>query len=183
MRFHELGIRGVWLVEHGVFGDSRGQLERIFDEATYREHGVEVSIEHSLISTNPEQGTLRGFHYQSEPFVEAKTITCLTGSIHDVVVDLRIDSPTFCEWVAVELRADGHSSLHVPRGCANAWITTAKETSLHYYMATAFSPEHSRGFRFDDPAFAVQWPVEPSVIGDRDLAWPSFDRSSDGIRL
>ncbi len=183
MKFRELGIRGVWTIEHGVFGDSRGELARIFDEVGFREHGITTDIEHSLISSNPVEGTLRGFHFQTEPFVEAKTITCLTGSIYDVVVDLRIDSPTFCEWVSVELSAAGHLSLHVPKGCANAWITTASDTSLHYCMATEFSSEHGRGFRYDDPEYEVTWPTQPTVIGARDLAWPPFDRSRDGIRL
>ncbi len=183
MRFQELDISGVWLIEHGLSEDPRGSLERVFDETMFTQHGVQVSIEHSLISRNPRCGTLRGFHYQSEPYLEAKSITCLAGSIYDVVVDLRIDSPTFCEWVAVDLHANGHSTLHVPRGCANAWLTTADDTHLHYLMATPFSPEHGRGFRFDDPAFAVRWPASPSVIGSKDLAWPPFDRSSDGLRI
>ena len=183
MKFRDLGIRGVWTIEHGVFGDSRGELERIFDEVGFQAHGITTDIEHSLISSNPVEGTMRGFHFQTEPFVEAKTITCLTGSIYDVVVDLRIDSSTFCEWVSVELSAEGHLSLHVPKGCANAWITTASDTSLHYYMATEFSAEHGRGFRYDDPEFEVKWPTQPTVIGARDLDWLPFDRSRDGIRL
>ena len=183
MKFRELAISGVWTIEHGVFGDTRGELARIFDEVGFQEHGITTDIEHSLISSNPVEGTLRGFHFQTEPFVEAKTITCLTGSIYDVVVDLRIDSPTFCEWVSVELSAEGHSSLHVPKGCANAWITTAPDTTLHYYMATAFSAGHGRGLRYDDPEFEVTWPTQPTVIGARDLDWPPFDRSCDGIRL
>lgn len=183
MKFHELEISGVWAIDHGVFGDSRGELERIFDEVGFQEHGITTDIEHSLISSNPVEGTLRGFHFQTEPFVEAKTITCLTGSIYDVVVDLRIDSSTFCEWVSVELSAEGHSSLHVPKGCANAWITTAPHTNLHYYMATAFSAGYGRGFRYDDPEFEANWPMQPTVISARDLHWPPFDRARDGIRL
>ena len=183
MKYQELNIKGAWIIEHGVFGDSRGQLERILDRSGSEQHGIDPSVEHSLISTNPDLGTLRGFHFQSAPFVEAKTITCLSGSIYDVVVDLRVDSPTYSSWVAVELHAGDHRSVHVPRGCANAWLTLSPDTSLHYYMAEQFSPDHGQGFRFDDPAFKVQWPVAPVVIAERDLNWPTFDRKSDGIRL
>jgi len=183
MKYHELDIKGSWIIEHGVFGDSRGQLERILDTAGAEKHGIDTRVDHSLISTNPDLGTLRGFHFQRVPYVEAKTITCLSGSIHDVVVDLRVDSPTYCSWVAVELHAGDHRSLHVPRGCANAWLTLSPDTSLHYYMAEKFSPDHGSGFRFDDPAFGVPWPSPPFVVAERDLNWPTFDRKSNGIRL
>jgi dTDP-4-dehydrorhamnose 3,5-epimerase len=183
MKYQELDIKGAWIIEHGVFGDSRGQLERILDRSGSERHVIDPSVEHSLISTNPDLGTLRGFHFQSAPFVEAKTITCLSGSIYDVIVDLRVDSPTFCSWVAVDLHAGDHRSVHVPRGCANAWLTLSPATSLHYYMAEQFSPDHGRGFRFDDPAFKVQWPAAPLVIAERDLNWPTFDRKIDGIQL
>jgi dTDP-4-dehydrorhamnose 3,5-epimerase len=183
MKYQELDIKGAWLIQHGVFGDSRGQLERILDRSGSEKHGIDTRVEHSLISSNPDLGTLRGFHFQNTPFVEAKTITCLSGSIYDVVVDLRMDSPTYCSWVAVELHAGDHRSLHVPSGCANGWLTLSANTSLHYYMAEKFSPDHGRGFRFDDPAFEVQWPASPVVIAERDLNWLAFDRTSDGIQL
>jgi len=183
MKYQELDIKGAWLIQHGVFGDSRGQLERILDRSGSEEHGIDTRVEHSLISSNPDLGTLRGFHFQNTPFVEAKTITCLSGSIYDVVVDLRMDSPTYCSWVAVELHAGDHRSLHVPSGCANGWLTLSANTSLHYYMAEKFSPDHGRGFRFDDLAFEVQWPNSPLVIAERDRNWLAFDRTSDGIQL
>ena len=183
MKYHELDIKGSWIVEHGVFGDSRGKLERILDTAGAAKHGIDTRVDHGLISKNPDSGTLRGFHFQKAPYVEAKTITCLSGSIYDVVVDLRVDSPTYCSWVAVELHAGDRRSLHVPRGCANAWLTLSPETSLHYYMAELFSPEHGSGFRFDDPTFGVQWPSPPRIVAERDLNWPAFDGMRDGIRL
>ena len=183
MKFQELDIQGAWLIHHGVFRDGRGQLERIFDHSGFADHGIATRVEHSLISRNPVLGTLRGFHYQSAPFVEAKTITCLTGSIYDVIVDLRLDSPTYCHWTAVELDAADEVSLHVPHGCANAWLSTAPDTKLHYYMTEAFSPDHGRGIRFDDPALDVHWLAPPIVISDRDLAWPPFRRAVDGIQL
>jgi len=183
MKYQELDIKGAWLIQHGVFGDRRGQLERILDRSGSEEHGIDTRVEHSLISSNPDLGTLRGFHFQNTPFVEAKTITCLSGSIYDVVVDLRMDSPTYCSWVAVELHAGDHRSLHVPSGCANGWLTLSANTNLHYYMAEKFSPDHGRGFRFDDLAFEVQWPNSPLVIAERDLNWLAFDRTSDGIQL
>jgi len=183
MKYRELEIKGAWIIEHGVFGDNRGQLERILDRSGFEQHNIAAGVEHGLISTNPDLGTLRGFHFQRAPFIESKTITCLSGSIYDVIVDLRVDSPTYCAWVSVELNAGDHTSVHVPRGCANAWLTLSPDTSLHYYMAEQFSPDHGQGFRFDDPGFNVQWPAAPLVIAERDLNWSTFDRTRDGIQL
>lgn len=182
MRYLELSIPGAWVIEHDVFGDERGELERILDRNGSEQHGIDFRVDHSLISTNPLVGTLRGFHFQTAPLLEAKTITCLSGSVYDVVVDLRIDSPSFCKWTATELYEGDHKSLHVPRGCANAWLTLQPETRLHYYMAEEFSPELVRGFRFDDPGFRVDWPLEAKVVAEKDLNWPAFDRSRDGLR-
>ena len=183
MKFVELVIPGVWVIDHGVFMDPRGRLERIVDEDEYRQRGIEVHLQHSLLSTNPESGTLRGFHYQVAPVPQAKTFTCVSGAIHDVVVDLRLDSPTFLSWVAVELEVGGHQSLHVPRGCANAWMTKQNDTIIHYGLSTAYAPDHQRGFRYDDPAFDVSWPSFPTVVGAQDLAWPGFDKNDNGLRF
>ena len=183
MKYVELEIEGVWLIEHSLFGDARGHLERVYDQESRRKRGIDTEVEHALISKNPKTGTLRGFHFQVSPFLEAKTISCTSGAIYDVVVDLRVDSKTYCKWVGVELDEEKAHSLHVPKGCANAWLTLAPETTLHYFMAEQYSPEHSRGFRFDDPAFEVDWPNTPAVIAERDLSWPAFNRLFDGIQL
>jgi len=183
MKYVELGIEGVWLIEHSVFEDSRGKLERLYDTESRSERGIDTNLDHALLSKNPRTGTLRGFHFQDSPFLEAKTISCVRGAFYDVVVDLRKGSTTYCKWISVELNAESPVSLHVPKGCANAWITLSPDTTLHYYMAERHSPAHSRGFRFDDPAFDVDWPKIPEVVSERDLMWPAFDRSADGIRI
>ena len=181
--FLKLGIEGAWLIRHEVIGDERGDLKRTFDEKEFQKHGIEQQVNHGLISRNSLKYTLRGFHYQLSPYLEAKTISCNQGSIYDVIVDLRKGSETFCKWISVELDSDSNESLHIPKGCANAWLTTTEQTIIHYYMSSVFSPNHSHGFRFDDDAFSVEWPHYPKVISDKDLSWKKFDRKVDGIEF
>ena len=123
-------------------------------------------------------GTLRGFHYQTRPQQEAKTLSCLSGAIYDIVVDLRPTSPTFMQWIAVEFSAQDRRSLHVPAGCANAWMTTAPDTVVHYYMSEFYGPAAARGLRHDDPTFAFRWPATPTVISEKDRTYPDFDPRS-----
>ncbi len=178
MKFIELSLRGVWLIEPEVFSDERGAFRRHFCADEFGAHGLAPTVAQGNISENLQCGTLRGFHYQVGGSEEAKTLSCMTGLIYDVVVDLRLDSPTFMQWVSVEISAEDRRSLHVPAGCANAWLTTAPNTVLHYYMSEKFSPQSARGFRYNDRAFGCRWPMEPSVISERDRTFPGFDPAS-----
>jgi len=168
----------VWVIEPIVHADSRGSFRRHFCADEYAEHGLAPVVAQGNVSENTERGTLRGFHYQAGPFGEAKTISCITGAIYDIVLDLRKGSPTFRQWVSVEISAADRRSLYVPVGCANAWLTTEPNTTLHYYMSERFVPDSYRGIRYNDPAFGFRWPAEPVVISDRDRAHPDFDLSS-----
>lgn len=175
MKFVELGLRGVWLIEPEAYADERGVFRRHFCAREFRDHGLAPAAVQGNVSENPHLGTLRGFHYQARPFEEAKTLSCMTGAIYDIVVDLRPESPTFMRWVPVELAARDRKSLHVPAGCANAWLTTAPDTVVHYYMSEEYAPDSYRGFRYDDPAFGFRWPIAPKVISERDRGFPDFD--------
>jgi dTDP-4-dehydrorhamnose 3,5-epimerase len=175
MKCTELRIPGVWLIEPDVHADSRGSFRRHFCAREFHAKGMETTVAQGNISENIAKGTLRGFHYQVEPHDEAKTISCLTGAIYNVVLDLRALSPTFLTWDSTEISARNHSSLYVPAGCANAWLTTEAQTILHYYMSKFFVPEAGRGIRYNDPLFAVRWPSEPSIISERDRSYPDFD--------
>lgn len=178
MKFIELGLRGVWLIEPDVFADERGVFFRDFCADEFAAHGLAPAAVQGNVSGNTHAGTLRGFHYQAGRFAEAKTLSCATGAIYDIVVDLRRDSPTFMKWIPVEMSAADRRSLHVPAGCANAWMTTAPDTTLHYYMSERYSPESYRGFRYNDPSFGFRWPGEPKVISEKDRTHPDFDPSS-----
>lgn len=178
MRFLETKLAGVWLIEPELFRDARGAFRRTYCSSEFAAHGMSSTAVQGNVSENPHDGTLRGFHFQAPPYGEAKTLMCFTGSLYDIVVDLRPASSTFLEWISVEISAIDRRMLHVPAGCANAWLTTAPDTSVHYYMSEAYRPEADRGFRFNDPAFDFRWPRLPAVISERDASFPDFDPAS-----
>jgi len=180
MDFVELGLRGVWLIEPHVVMDERGVFRRHFCAQEFAAHGLSVDVAQGNISENPREGTLRGFHFQSGCVAEAKTLSCMTGAIYDIVVDLRPASPTFMQWISAEISARDRRSLHIPAGCANAWLTTEPNTIIHYYMSERYTPASYRGFRYNDPTFGFRWPATPSVISEKDAAFPDFDPSSLG---
>ena len=178
MRFTELGIAGVWLIDADVFSDERGAFRRHFCAQEFARHGLAPTVVQGNVSENPHEGTLRGFHFQARPFEEAKTMSCLTGSVFDIVVDLRAESSTFMQWISTEFSAADRRSLHVPAGCANAWLTTSPGTTVHYYMSEMYAPNSYRGFRYDDPAFGFKWPFEPKLISKTDRGFPDFEPAS-----
>jgi len=180
MKFVELGLRGVWLIEPELVSDGRGVFSRSFCAREFAEHGLANTAVQGNISENHHEGTLRGFHYQVRPFDEAKTLRCVTGSLFDIVVDLRPGSSTFMQWVSLGLSAADRRSLHVPAGCANAWLTTAPYTIVHYYMSESYRPSADRGFRYNDPSFAFRWPREPRFISKKDASFQDFDPGSFG---
>ena len=118
---------------------------------------------------------MRGFHYQITPSNESKVITCVSGGLYNVVLDLRKDSKMYQKWVALEVSATKRESMHIPAGCANAFLTMKDNTIVHYYMGDSFSPNTYCGFRYNDPKFSVKWPCEPKVISEKDLNFPDFE--------
>ena len=178
MKFLETHLAGVWLIEPELFRDARGAFRRTYCAAEFAAHGLHSAVVQGNVSENPHAGTLRGFHFQAPPYGEAKTLMCFTGSLFDIVVDLRPTSKTFLQWISIEIAAADRRMLHVPAGCANAWRTTAPDTSVHYYMSEVYRPEADRGFRYNDPAFGFRWPRPPVVISERDASFPDFDPAS-----
>ena len=174
MKFYEQKIHGVWIIEPEPFADERGMFRRHFDQTEFTAHGIAPAVTQCSISENTHRHTLRGFHYQREPFGEAKTLSCLKGSIYNVVVDLRPVSPSFRQWLAVELSAANRKSLHVPAGCANAFLTLENHSLIHYYCAESYHPEAGAGIRYNDPQFEFFWPAKPAFISEKDRNWPDF---------
>ena len=174
MRFVETQIPGVMIVESEPSEDERGSFARAFCAQAFREAGLALDVVQCNTSFNRERGTLRGLHYQAEPEAETKLVRCTRGRVFDVALDLRPQSPTFRRWTATELDADGRRAHFVPEGCAHGFLTLADESEVFYLMGRAYSPEHARGVRWDDPAFAIAWPTRPSVISARDAGFADF---------
>jgi dTDP-4-dehydrorhamnose 3,5-epimerase len=174
MIFTEQEIKGVYKIEAEPYEDERGAFRRHFCDKEFAKNGIVTDMKQSNVSENNFAHTLRGFHYQVEPYAEGKTLSCLKGKIYDVVVDLRKDSLTYMKWISIELSGENRTSVHIAPGCANAFLTLEDNCLMHYYCSESYNPSAERGIRFNDPAFNFTWPVEPKVISDKDLNHPDF---------
>lgn len=153
---------------------------RVFDDAVMAASHVDFAPNYALASVNPTAGTLRGMHFQRGSAGEARLISCISGAIHNISIDLRQNSATYLAIAVNVLRgSDGHAIL-VPPGCANGWMTLEPNTVLSYQISGGYSPDASTGIRFDDPYFSLQWPLAPTTISDADRQWPDFDADRVG---
>lgn len=175
MRFLEQAITDVRLIEPEPFSDDRGLLRRTFCEREFAREGIAFTAKQSNISENRREGTLRGFHYQHPPFQEGKVLSCVRGSLYDIVVDLRPRSPTYLKWASFELTEKNRLALYVPPGCANAWMTLQDETWVLYYHSEFYAPRAEGGMRYDDPLFDFKWPKPPAVVSEKDRSYPLFE--------
>lgn len=174
MIFRKTELEGVWRIGTERQGDERGSFGRIFCRDEFAGHGLAAEFVQASSSITAKAGTIRAMHYQTAPHEEAKLVRCLRGAVHDVVADLRPGSPSFMRWQAFDLRAGDDCGLYIPPGCAHGFQTLTDDTEILYQMSAAFAPGHAAGFRYDDPAFAISWPLPVSVIAEKDLAWPPF---------
>lgn len=176
MIFTELELPGAYVVDVETHEDERGHFARIFDDAEFGALDLQTYWPQISVAFNEEWGTLRGLHYQEKPQAEAKLVRCVRGSLHDVIVDLRAESPTFKRWAGVPLSAASGRMLYVPEGLAHGYLTLEDETEALYLISAPHVAEAGRGVRWDDPAFGIEWPANPRVMSDKDKAWPDFTR-------
>jgi len=169
MNFIRQKFSGVYLIEPEPHEDERGMLRRNFCQQEFMENNLMVDIKQTNISENRKNYTLRGFHFQLPPHGENKIISCIKGSVYDIVVDLREDSETYLKWQSFELSEENRLSIYVPIGCANAYLTMQDNTWILYYHSEYYSSGDEGSIRYNDPLFKFQWPSEPNVISDKDL--------------
>ena len=174
MRFFEQELKGVFLIKPNLYEDERGIFRRSFCENELSKQGITFTVKQGNISQNPKRYTMRGFHYQKRPSKETKILSCVTGSLYNVVIDLRKNSKTYMKWVALEVSATNAQSIYVPAGCANAFLTMSENTIVHYYMGDFFKESSYGGIRYNDPSFSVKWPCEPDIISEKDLNFGDF---------
>ncbi len=178
MIFEETILPGAYVIELQRLVDERGFFARSWCQREFQEHGLNPRLVQCNVSFNHHQGTFRGMHYQVAPFEEAKVVRCTSGAICDIIVDLRPDSPTFREHLAVVLSAANRKMLYVPEKFAHGFLTLEDNTEVCYQMSEFYSPECARGFRWNDPAFAIKLPLAVAVISDRDRNCPLFSLPS-----
>lgn len=174
MIFKATALVGVFVLEPERHEDDRGFFARTWEPDELRAHGLDAAIAQASVSFNHRRGTVRGLHYQVAPFEEAKLVRVTRGAVFDVVVDARPGSPTRGRHVAVTLSAEEGNQIYIPPGCAHGFQTLADATEVSYLISARYSPEHARGFRFDDPALAIPWPEPVTVISARDRSLPPF---------
>ena len=176
MRFTETTLAGAFVIDLELHSDDRGFFARTFCERELTERGLVSSIVQESISFNTLRGTVRGLHFQIAPHAETKTVRCLAGSVFDVIVDLRHDSPTYAKWYAVELSRSNRCALYIPIGFAHGFQTLEKDTELFYQISTAYAPSASRGIRWNDPGLDIDWPMRDGVtVSAKDAELPQLE--------
>lgn len=180
MIFTETKLRGAFLIDLERQADDRGFFARTWCRREFEDHGLNPRLVQCSLSFNKHRGTLRGMHYQAGPHAEAKLVRCFKGSIYDVIIDLRPDSPTFKQWTSAELSADNRRMFYIPAGFAHGFQTLEDDAEVFYHMSEFYHPECARRVRWDDPAFGINWPVEEIIISSRDRLCGDFNPVSAG---
>jgi dTDP-4-dehydrorhamnose 3,5-epimerase len=172
MVFTETKLKGAFIINLTRLEDERGFFARTFCQNEFKEHGLNIQIAQANISYNKRRGTFRGMHMQLPPYEESKLIKCARGTIYDVIVDMRVSSDTYKQWIGVELTAENHQMLYVPEGFAHGFITLKNDTEVTYQMNQFYAPASEKGFRWNDPAFGIIWPIQPIVMAEKDKNFP-----------
>jgi dTDP-4-dehydrorhamnose 3,5-epimerase len=169
--FTETNLPGAYIIELRPSHDERGFFARSWCQREFAARGLKTEVRQCNISFNKQKGTLRGMHYQAKPHEEAKLVTCIRGAVHDVIIDLRSNSPTFKQWLGVELNHQDRRMLYIPEGFAHGFQTLEDNTEVFYYMFEFYHPESARGIRWDDPVFAITWPLDVAKISPNDKSY------------
>jgi dTDP-4-dehydrorhamnose 3,5-epimerase len=176
MKFIKTPLDGAYLIELEPIADERGFFARSWCQEEFSSHGLNPNLAQCSISFNKKRGILRGMHYQEEPYQEAKLVRCYSGAIYDVILDLRPTSPSHRMWFAAELTATNRTMIYLPEGFAHGFQTLADNCELFYQISESYNPECTRGVRWNDPTFAIQWPIADRIISDRDRSFPDYMR-------
>ena len=175
MLFSKLKLDGAFLIEPQRIIDDRGFFARTWCEREFVHHGLNPRMAQCNLGFNKHCGTLRGMHYQISPCNETKLVRCTMGAIYDVIIDLRKESSTFAEWLAVELTAENRKMLYLPENFAHGYLTLTDNTEVFYQVSEFYAPENERGIRWDDSTIGIKWPEErPAYISIKDKSWPNF---------
>ena len=175
MIFKETELKGSFLIEPEMMADERGFFARAWCKNELEKHGLNPRVAQSNISFHFKKGTIRGMHFQAAPYPEVKLFRCIRGLTFHVIVDLRVESPTFRKWFGVELSAENRRSLYVPEGFASGYQALEESSEVFYQVSEFYRPDKERGFRWNDPLFGIEWPLKTKlVISDKDRNWPKW---------
>jgi dTDP-4-dehydrorhamnose 3,5-epimerase len=178
MRFSETPLEGAFAIDLEKREDERGFFARTFCMRELEEHGLQSFTAQCNVSFNHRAGTLRGMHYQLPPAAEAKLVRCIRGAIYDVIIDLRRDSPTYLQHFGVRLDDENSSALYVPPLFAHGYQALTDRAEVSYQVSEFYTPGRERGIRYDDPAFGIGWPMDVTVISEKDASWEPFEATA-----
>lgn len=178
MNFIETGLKGAYIIDIVKEEDEVGFSGIAFSQHIFLEYGLKTAMVQANTSYSKLKGTLRGLHLQLPPFEETKVVCCTRGSIYDVIIDLRPQSPTYKKWIGVELTANNYKMLYVPDGFAHGYLTLEDECVASYYVSEKYTPGYEIGIRWNDPAFNLEWPLTPVVVSEKDNSHPDFSEST-----
>ncbi|MBN2373535.1 dTDP-4-dehydrorhamnose 3,5-epimerase [bacterium] len=174
MIFKETALKGAYIIEIEPIEDERGFFARSFCAKEFEKHGLNFHIAQCNISYNERKGTLRGMHYQTAPYEEAKLVRCTMGEIYDVIIDIRPYSATYMRWISIELTAKTRKMLYIPEGFAHGFQTLADCTEVFYQMSEFYQANSAKGIRWNYPTFGIKWPIMPPIMNDKDRSYPDF---------
>lgn len=174
MIFTETPLKGSFVIDLERLEDERGFFARCWCQREFEARGLNSQLAQCSTSVTRRRGTLRGMHYQTKPFEEAKLVRCTKGSVYDVMVDIRPSSLTYSRWFAIVLSGDNRKSVYVPEGFAHGFLTMEDDVEVFYQISQYYSAEHAGGFRWNDPLFAIEWPFEPGMMSERDRMYEDF---------
>ena len=178
MRFNPTELDGLWIIEPQRINDQRGSFARTFCRHEFAEQGLHNDFCQSSISRSHLKHTLRGLHFQEAPHQEIKLVSCVSGAIWDVAVDLRPTSRTYLQWLSTILTAENGLQFYIPEGFAHGFLSLCDNVTVSYSISVPYAESSAKGIRYDDPAIGICWPSAPAVISERDLAWPSWKSSA-----
>lgn len=177
MVINETKLKGVYIIEPKVFGDARGWFSESWSKRKFIENGLYYDFVQDNHSFSAKRGTLRGFHFQIEPKAQAKLVRCSNGSILDIAVDIRINSPTYKQWISAELSAENKKQLLIPKGFAHAFLTLTDNVEVQYKTDEYYSPDHDAGFLWCDTSVGVDWGIETPILSEKDKNAPLLIKS------
>lgn len=172
MVFEKQSIPGCYLINRNIPIDSRGYFSRLVDIEEFRENGLNSDFVQISASKNYNKGTLRGMHMQMGEAAEEKLVCCVDGAVFDVCLDLRKDSPTYLKYCSAILSSENGNALYIPKGCAHGFISLEDNSQLIYFMTSSYDSSVEKGYRWDDPTFAIEWPMNPKIISEKDCNYP-----------
>jgi dTDP-4-dehydrorhamnose 3,5-epimerase len=173
MKIEPTGLSGVYIIKRESIIDERGSFTRMFCRQELEAAGLIGEIAQVNLSANGRKGTLRGLHSQRGEDAEDKIVTCMAGAVFDVCVDVREGSPTFGKWFGTELSPENGLALYVPKGFAHGYLTLTEGAHVLYFVTQYYKPGAEEGYRYNDPAFGIAWPLGPPyIISDKDNNWP-----------